>query len=118
MGYMPKDRREEDALDCYRILALSGRFLLEVSEIVGRDCRQHSDLRDSIGALREAVADLEGDCEGLLNRYDPNRELERTAARNRAQKAAAQARLLLNPEDDAQLAAREAAWASATVAAE
>ena len=99
MGYMPRDRREQDALDLYRIKSLAGRFLLEVSEITGTDCRLHPELRFSIGDLRSALADLEGDADGLLNQCDPDRLLESRASH-------------------APLSSREVEWTPHAIAAE
>jgi hypothetical protein len=102
MGYMPRDRQEEDALDMYRLLDLSGDFLLALGQIVGPECRMHPRMAESVKAIREALDGLEGDAQGLLDRYDPDREMQATARRERAMALLAQAKAILpdrNPDN-------------------
>lgn len=97
MGYMPRDRTEEDALDMYRVIGIAGRVLLELGKIVGKDCRLHPDLTHSMAALRDALADLESDAEGLLRSLDPERALEKTARVESAAALLARAKEILTP---------------------
>lgn len=113
MGYMPRDRQEEDALDMYRIISLSGEFLLALGKIVGVECRMHPRMAESMKAIRNALDDLEGNAQGLLDRYDPDRLLENTARRERAMALLAQAKAILPDRDPDHATTRRRAPAAA-----
>lgn len=97
MGYMPRDRKESDALDMYRVLDLGGEFFVALRKVVGDRCQLHPELKISYDAVMAALDDLEGDVEGLLKRYDPDRVLENTARRERAGELLARAKEILQP---------------------
>jgi hypothetical protein len=97
MGYMPIDRREEDALDMYRVLDLSGEFFVALRKIVGDRCQMHPELKIACDSVMDALEDLNGEADGLLKRYDPDRVLENTARRERAGELLARAKEVLQP---------------------
>ncbi|RJF80918.1 hypothetical protein D3877_11825 [Azospirillum cavernae] len=69
-------RREEDALDLRRLRSSIGAVIGEAVDVAGQDGRLFPALKPSIAALRDAVADLESDIDGLLADIDPDAEFE------------------------------------------
>lgn len=66
MDGFPRTRAEEEAVELAGLRDRSGAFLHAVVTVAGKDCRLYPELRHSVAALRDALADLESDIDGLI----------------------------------------------------
>lgn len=71
MGYIPRDRDEEDALSLHRVRRAADAFSAVLVRELGANCRLFPAVKPSFDAVVDALSDLDGDTGGVLADLDP-----------------------------------------------
>ncbi|TWA71866.1 hypothetical protein FBZ84_101132 [Azospirillum baldaniorum] len=71
MGHLSK-LAEEEAATLAKLLGEVRRFDFALSDAFGPECRHFPGLKSSVGSVRDALEDLQGDIRGTLTDLDPD----------------------------------------------
>lgn len=96
MGYMPRDRQEEDALTLYRVQDMAADFICRLrDELGGAKCALFPAMKPAVDAIADAIEEFDVDVVGQLRDLDPYGGLASTARMEAAERLLSQARNIL-----------------------